>query len=278
MLLTTRDISPGILGCRLDLRMLYTDERDRAKFEERWASFYASDQAHSAIYSRAENDALAYCSESLIPTKADDRPPLLLLGGNPASHSISAGMCFAFEGDKKEHRFWVGLRKAGLLDFREVASSDTFTPDKRNVQRKQQIFDLDYDSPFRMGITVFYTPPSPASRTAWAGVNGLRKLFGKEALDRIVEAEQRRIAQIVTSFMPQSGGMLVFQRDAYEAVRGITDTPYALNLALAGELHGTYRHHPNVHAVGVAPTRYMYSDKMCNSLIRYASFLQGYCI
>jgi hypothetical protein len=58
MLLTTRDISPGILGCRLDLRMLYTDERDRAKFEERWASFYASDQAHSAIYSRAENDVM----------------------------------------------------------------------------------------------------------------------------------------------------------------------------------------------------------------------------
>jgi hypothetical protein len=277
MLLTTHDISPGILDCRLDLNSLYADPREREKFEARWVDFYAADETHPSVFSRIESDTLTYLSESLIPSKTDHRPPLLSLVGNPASHSISSGMCFAFEGNHHEHRFWIGLRKAHLLSFHEPAGSEMLAPEEHNRRRKQQFFDLDYASPFRIGITVFYTLPSPASQTSWSGVSGIRKLFGKEALDRIAEAEQQRIAQIVTSFIPHSGGMMVFQRDAYEAVHNTSDPHYSLALAKAGELYSTYRHNPNVHVVGVAPTRNMLTSKVCDSLVRYTEHLLALC-
>ncbi len=265
---------------RLDLNSLYADPRDREKFEARWVDFYAADETHPSVFPRTESDTLTYLSESLIPSKTDHRPPLLLLVGNPASHSISSGMCFAFEGNKekqREHRFWTGLRKAHLLDFHEAAGSEMLAPEVRNCRRKQQFFDLDYASPFRIGITVFYTLPSPASKTSWSGVSGIRKLFGKEALDQIAEAEQQRIAQIVTSFIPHSGGMMVFQRDAYEAVRNTSDPHYSLALAKAGGLFGQYRYSPNVHVVGVAPTRNMLTSKVCDSLVRYTEHLLALC-
>ena len=37
----------------------------------------------------------------LIPAKTDKRPPLLLVLGNPATHSVESGMFFSFEGNKK---------------------------------------------------------------------------------------------------------------------------------------------------------------------------------
>jgi hypothetical protein len=273
MLYTAHEIEPGILECRLSLRLLYTDAQDRAGFEDRWPSFYASDPAHPRVYRRTEADILAYRSESVIPQKTDDRPPRLLLVGNPASHSILAGMCFAFERDGQEHRFWVGLRKAGLLDFREGATSKPLESAMRNCQRKQQLLNLDYASPFRIGITVFYTLPSPASQTRWAGVSGLRALFGKAALDRIAEAERQRIAQLVKSFLAPKGAMLVFQRDAYEAVRDAGGPCYSFALAKAGKLDTTFRDNPNVRVSGVAPTRRMISNEMHDVLVRYASYL-----
>lgn len=273
MLLTIRNVDLGIQECRIDLNQLFPDDRSRAKFEDRWLDFYRSDAAHLNVYSRAEKDTLTYLSESFIPTTTDDRHPLLLLLGNPASHSVSSGMCFAFEGNGREHRFWIALRKVQLLIFRDLAGSGTLPPDERNRLRKHQLFDLDYSSAFRIGIVVFYSMPSPASSMPWSGVNGIRKLLGQKAFDRITDAEQQRVSQVIQSFIPKKGGMMVFQRDAYEAVRQMTGPHYSLDLAIAGELCSSYRYNPNVSVMGVAPTRYMLAGKVRDSLTRYASHL-----
>lgn len=180
-------------------------------------------------------------------------------------------MFFAFEGDHHEHRFWFGLRNAGLFDFKEATDFSMVEPGERNHQRKQKLIDLDYSSPFRIGMTVYYTLPSAASVAPWSGVSGIRRLLGTNALNRIAEVEQQRIAQIVKTFMPQGGGMMVFQRDAYEAVRGSVDPEYSLDQAKAGTLYAKYRNNPNVHVMGGAPTRYMFTGKMHDSLMRYAS-------
>lgn len=271
MLLTTNEISPGILECRLNLNLLYADADDRAEFERRWTNFYLSDETHPSVYSRAESDTLTYFSESLVPTTVDDRPPLLLLLGNPASHSVSSGMFFAFEGKHAEHRFWVVLRKAGLLDFGDAPDGGSVTPVDCNQNRKRMILELDYVSPYRIGMTVFYTLPSAGSGYPWSGVGGIRKLLGARALDQVAEAEQQRIAQIIHAFMPRGGGVLAFQRDAYEAVRSSADPRYALTSAMAGALNGTYRHNPAVCVMGLPPTRHMYSARMRASLARYAA-------
>ena len=102
MLLITSDVRPGIQECHLDLTELHPDKHDRVIFKERWSDFCRSDKTDPGVYTLNDNDTLTYFSESLIPIETDERPPLLLLLGNPASHSVSAGMCFAFEGNRHE--------------------------------------------------------------------------------------------------------------------------------------------------------------------------------
>ena len=47
--------------------------------------------------------------------------------GNPASHSVEAGMFFAFEGDGKEHRFWKNILKpSSLLELPEIDNLPVF--------------------------------------------------------------------------------------------------------------------------------------------------------
>jgi hypothetical protein len=278
MLLDFNELRPGILECCLNLNLLYPDSRDRAAFEERWMAFDKSDATHPNVFTRTESDTLIYLSETIIPTTSDSRPPLLLLLGNPASHSVASEMFFAFEGDHHEHRFWIGLCIAGILDFNEATDISIVEPGKRNRQRKQKLIELDYSSPFRIGMTVYYTLPSAASGAPWSGVSGIRRLLGTQALNRIAEVEQQRIAQIVTSFMPLGGGIMVFQRDAYEAVRGSTDPQYSLDRAKAGQLYAKYRDNPTVHVVGVAPTRLMFSSDVRDALLRYASRLEAMLI
>ena len=65
---------------------------------------------------RCEADSIVYLTESFLPREQDGRPPLLLVLGNPASHSVRASMCFAFEkGQRTEHRFWRALAAANWL-------------------------------------------------------------------------------------------------------------------------------------------------------------------
>ena len=119
VILSCRQIDPVKLQCEIDLKQLFpaTKKRERERFEKKWEAFLESDSCNRDIFKR-EGDYLIYQSEQLIPTKLDNRPPLLLVLGNPASHSVKEGMFFSFEGDKKEHRFWKSILKpAGVLDL-----------------------------------------------------------------------------------------------------------------------------------------------------------------
>lgn len=64
-----------------------------------------------------EGDNLKYMTESFVSPKVDQRTPLLIMLGNPASHSVASGICFAYEGKNKEHRFWKALREFSILKF-----------------------------------------------------------------------------------------------------------------------------------------------------------------
>jgi len=59
---------------------------------------------------KKNGDILSYKSEQLVPTKTDKRPSLLLVLGNPATHSVESGMFFSFEGNKKiVENFYLAL-------------------------------------------------------------------------------------------------------------------------------------------------------------------------
>ncbi len=156
------------LECSINLGKLFLTEGERSKFDKKWEAFRDSDSNNKKIF-RLENNRLTYYSEQLIPAKIDNRPPLLLVLGNPASHSVTAGMFFAFKDNGKESRFWKSILKpAGVLSF---SFDENLPAEKLNALRKKQLLELDYETPFRVGLSVFISMPSAPSGP-WGGCSG----------------------------------------------------------------------------------------------------------
>ncbi len=137
------------IQCTINLSMLFDSAMQRKGFDQKWEAFLKSDPANQRVY-KITGNLLEYRSEQLIPRKTDRRPPLLLVFGNPASHSVASGMFFSFEGQGREHRFWKHiLQPAGILDF-PVPKGGSI--EELNADRRERMFGLDYESPFRKGM------------------------------------------------------------------------------------------------------------------------------
>ncbi len=151
-ILSYQQKTPVKLLCEIDLKKLLLAPKERDRFDKKWNDFLKSDPCNKEIFER-NGDRLKYQSEHLIPSKSNDSPPLLLVLGNPASHSVKAGMFFALEKNKKEHRFWKDiLRKSGVL---ELSYDDKLPVETLNELRKKQLLELKYNSPFRIGLCVY---------------------------------------------------------------------------------------------------------------------------
>lgn len=264
------ETTPGIHRYGLNLQTLYPDRDDRRGFEVRWRDFAASDPDHADLF-RRDGDVLIYPTESFLTRKVDKRPSVLLILGNPASQSVRAGMCFAFErGSQHEHRFWRALHSTGWLSFNEPSLIE---PDvaARNVQRRDQLLSGQYQSPFRLGIDVFFTFPSPASAPRWSGVSGLKALFGSHAFRLIVDAERNRLAQTIAHFMATPGAVIAFQRDAYEGLRANAAPPYAAPIARVGALTSPSAADHPIPLFGAPPTRLAHTQAFHEVLKSFAT-------
>ena len=240
------------LLCEINLKRLLPTPKERDRFYKNWNTFLASDQCNKDIFER-KGDRLRYQSEQLIPSKSDDRPPLLLVLGNPASHSVKAGMFFALEKNKKEHRFWKGiLENAGVLKLKQPDSGKTI--EELNELRKKQLLLLNYKSPFRIGLCVFMSMPSGASGK-WAGIAGVQKLVGVKALRRLEKEEQKRMLECAKKFLSPNGIAVAFQKNAWNSLKSDEDISYSLKNANNGNLKGTLKDMPNTPLLGVPPTR-----------------------
>ncbi len=102
--------NPGQLECRIDINKLFESKNEKDKFFSKLPSFLESDPYNKIVY-QVDDTHINYHTEELIPKVRDNRPALLLLLGNPASHSVVSGMFFAFEANNKEHRFWKTILK-----------------------------------------------------------------------------------------------------------------------------------------------------------------------
>jgi len=91
--LSYRQTDPIRLLCEIDLNNLFPDSKERNRFDKNWEAFLESDKCNKQIF-KLRGNRLIYHSEHLIPTKKGKRPPLLLVFGNPASHSVAAGPRF----------------------------------------------------------------------------------------------------------------------------------------------------------------------------------------
>jgi len=259
-LLTVQDLKPGIQKVTLDVEAAYPDRERRRRFDERFLAFLNSHELHPRIFERA-GDMIIYRTECIIPRKQDLRSPLLLVFGNPASQSVYSEMFFACEGSGQEHRFWKILRAAGILAFPSAANGDRRpTLEKSNQLRKNALYELCYESPFRIGLAVFYTMPSGASGP-WAGVAGLRRLFGTQALRRICKCEKDRVNGLIRGFVTARGAVITFQKDAYLGIRSLASPDYALDEAKAGRLIGACQCDPNIMLLCCPPTRLLHGAK-----------------
>jgi hypothetical protein len=250
----------GIERMTLNMKALYPEELEREKFRKRFHEFCISEPIHKEIFS-LEGETLIYQTECIIPGKTDQRPPLLFVAGNPASHSVNEKMFFAHEGQEeqgREHRFWRILRKADILSFPSISERESLG--RRNRSRKTALYELSYESRFRIGLAVFYTMPSPASQHAqaegnWAGVNGLRRLFRKDGLAKIGECEKRRMDRIIRDFVSPNGAVMALQKDAYLGLKSSTSPNYSLKEASDGRLVGSCECELKVRLFCTPPTR-----------------------
>jgi hypothetical protein len=250
-LLTRHSPYPVRMDCAVNLNALFSTSIERKNFDRKWDSFIASDDANKHIYQRKEN-RLLYKSEQLIPSKKDSRPALLLVFGNPASRSVQSGMFFAFKDNGKENRFWKNILKpSGIVGLQ-------FDPEQSiemlNIERRDRLLNLDYDSPFRIGLCVIISMPS-APGGKWGGVAGVQRLIGAKAMRRLEEAESERVVQCAKEFLSTGGIVVSFQKNAWNALKSDEDPSYDINLAKAGKLMGTLKNRPEILLFGVPPTR-----------------------
>jgi hypothetical protein len=239
------------LDCAINLSLIFNTENTKKRFSRQWKEFFESHPDNHRIFTK-DGDHLKYKSEQLIPVNKDARPPLLMVFGNPASHSVASEMFFSFEGEGREHRFWKHILKpAGVLDLSSGNGKDI---DTLNAERRNKMLTLDYDSPFRIGLSVFISMPS-APGGKWGGVAGIHKLFGKKTFEKIAQGEKKRILKYARSFVRPDGAVVAFQKNAWEALKSDNDPAYSIELAKAGKLRGTLTENSDIPLYCVPPTR-----------------------
>jgi len=147
---------------------------------------------------------LIYETEVLIPKVNKNRLNILMVLGNPAVHSVAEGMFFSYEktptqGKWREHRFWRALRDCRILRFRSDLKNPTCENiEKINACKRDWLLNGEYESKFNIFLLPYFSFPTPASR-AYNGVNGIKKIVGKEIFEKMKECEFKRFKGIVSS-------------------------------------------------------------------------------
>ena len=249
-ILTCRQTGKVRLKCKIRLDRLFTDQKSRKRFDDKWINFI-KDSCNNDIY-RLEGNTLSYDSEQLIPSKTNGKPSLLLVLGNPASESVKRGMFFATDKDGKELRFWKYiLEDAGLLFPTKI---NNFAAKALNQSRKNQLWDLDYKTNFRLGLSVFISMPSTAGGK-WSGVVGIHKLLSTTAFRLLEKEETERIISCARKFVQNNGAVITFQKNAWENLRSENDPKYTIGIARKGKLIGHVKENAEIRLYGVPPTR-----------------------
>lgn len=265
-LLTFDKSGRGMLEATLDIGKLYKGHpKERENFKRRFSDFdsHISNKAYAFNERKLfelKGDLLIYQTEQIIVPQCNSRKPLLLMFGNPASHSVSDGMFFAYKntrnGGKIDHPLWKVLKELGYLTFESDNSSDkNMSIVDRGQRRKGELLELKYTSPFCISMAVYYSMPTPSSGPL-GQVEGLKKLFGSEALHKIGKSEkQNRINLILKQLSKNGGAVLAFQKDAYNGIKSDSNQVYSQKDAFKSKLIGECDNFANVMLLCSPPTR-----------------------
>lgn len=150
----------------------------------KWMSQHELSSFSSEFYRICEDDKdfrnlcslsgflLQYTSESLFPEMIyKQKVKVVILLGNPATHSVIGGMFFYSRRDGNRHQFWGKLEQSGLMTKVKLNSLD----DEARV-RKKLILDGDTSHKYLLALTTFYSFPTPVYGD-YQDVKGVETLF-----------------------------------------------------------------------------------------------------
>ncbi|MBW2643971.1 MAG: hypothetical protein JRC89_11550 [Deltaproteobacteria bacterium] len=177
------------------------------------------------------------------------------------------------EKNKKEHRFWKGIfENSGVLKLNQ--SENNASVEELNRHRKNQLLNLDYESPFRIGLCVFISMPSGSSGK-WSGIAGVHKLIGAKAMRRLEAEESLRVIECAKNFLTPKGVVVTFQKNAWNALRSNVKLKYKIDRAKEGQLKDRMKGLPDISLLGVPPTRL---SGPCSRVLRQLLEEQGYSL
>lgn len=198
-------IDDGQYEVQAALLALFRNTTDLNKFKNAFEKIEDS-EFHSIC--KLTGNTLIYKSETIIPEKYDTKKKrVLIVVGNPATHSIKNGMFYYSQGKKKtKHKFWGKLEKAELLP--KIPKT---TRKDEAAKRKEIIKGGDGHKDYVIGLTTFYSLPTPVGIDA----RGVERLF-KPSINIIQEEEYERIK----GYSFSKGATLVFtQESSHEFVK-----------------------------------------------------------
>jgi len=208
------------------------------------------------------SNKLIYKTEVLIPkTINSGKLNLLMVLGNPAVHSVAERMFFSYEktraeGRWKEHRFWRALRDCGVLRFCEDIEEPTpKNIEKINSYKRDCLLNGKYESDFNIFLLPYFSFPTPSD----SGVDGIRKIVGKEIFKEMKKFEFQRFENIVSGngiknvicFQKTNAGKEIIQKAEGKQRGNILNYPvYKIDIASK-----------QVTLYSSAPTRRLHTDK-----------------
>jgi len=184
------------------------DDDGLAVFTKRYEEIGREDPSFLDICS-LQGSVLQYESETLLPENMDgSKRKVLLVLGNPATHSVKNGMFFYSKSKDKSHPFWGKMANAGL-----VHAVPKTTRDEEASLRREMILNGTSSDEYLIGLTTFYSFPTPGSFEApFNGVKGVEKLF-EPIIEELSEMETKRIL----SYPFTDGAIVVFcQKSSFQ--------------------------------------------------------------
>jgi hypothetical protein len=173
------------------------------------------------------NGILKYKSETILPSvNRRDKEKILMVFGNPATHSIKNGMFYFSSGTDKRHTMWSKLQEAGLMKSVDCNTKGMELLERRKLeadQRRKLIVNGTTSEKYLIGLTTFYSFPTPVIQGYdFSNVAGVQELFGP-ILSEINRMEFDRIL----SYPFAKNATLVFvQKDTYETFNSLNGCIY----------------------------------------------------
>jgi len=187
----------------VEIDLTKINEQEREHLKRRVSQIYGEHK--DIVRYEGGDDKLVYKTEVLTPKVAKgDRLNLLMVLGNPATHSVQSGMFFAYErrrskqGIEKwiEHRFWTALSDCKVLTFyRDVANPTSDNIEAVNKYKREHLLNGTYKSDFNIFILPYFSFPTPSS----VGVSGIKPIVGETIFAEMKRVEFYRFAEVVVS-------------------------------------------------------------------------------